>query len=297
MQTNPFQSQKLRDKKKKQQKIKRFVLIFCFIAVIVFIVYITNASYFRVQRIVVNDLQYANRNDVELTIKEQIDSRYMGLFAKSNIFILPRTKIYREIRNNYPAVKKSDIDLSGLTEITVELEEYSANAIWCDVPVTPSKVTLSEEEEGKETSPNAIPQVVASVGGSNCYFVNDEGIVFSKTNYDQNPDIIKMFGNITVDPMKQSYTEKNIFIGLVEFTKLLRRLDIVADQVWTTNGEVYAFVTKDRVKIYVDGSADMLKVFDNLETVIERDAINKAQFGNIDYIDLRFGNRVFYKLK
>lgn len=296
MQSNPFQSQKFREKKKKQKKIKQILIISISLVCLIFLIYITNASFLRVQRIVVNDVQYSNRNDIELAIKNQIDSRYFGLFAKSNIFILPRNKIYREIKNNYPSIKSIDLDITGLTEISVELGEYTANAIWCDVPVTPVILSTPTETEGEKVS-SSMPQVVSNFSSANCFFLNDSGVVFAKTDYDNNSDVVKTFGFITSDPIRKNYADKDTFLNLVEFTKLLRRLNIVADQVWTTDGEIYAVVTTDKVKIYIDGESNILEIFDNLETVIKRDAINQAQFGNIDYIDLRFGNRVFYKLK
>ena len=122
-------------------------------------------------------------------------------------------------------------------------------------------------------------------------------MVFAKAEYDKNSDVIKAFGFIKSDPLKQNFSNEKTFKNLVEFVKLLRRLNITADEIWTNDGEVYAIVTKEKVKLYVDGGGDILEIFDNLETVIKRDAINQAQFANIDYIDLRFGNRVFYKLK
>ncbi len=296
MQANPYQSRKLREKKKKQKKLRLIIFLVVTISILVFFVYVLNASYFRVQRIVVNELEYANREEVELATKNQLDGRFFGLFAKSNIFILPRGNIYKELKSNFPSIKKVDLDVKGLTEIELEIEEYVANAIWCDVPVTPATL-LSHDAENQDKVSSAIPQVLTSFSGQNCFFLNDSGIVFSPTDYDNNQEVIKFFGGITSDPLRQTYANKKTFASLVEFTKLLRRLNIVSDQVWTTNGEVYAFVTKEKVKIYIDSKDNIVDVFDNLETVIKRDAINQAQFSNIDYIDLRFGNRVFYKLK
>jgi cell division septal protein FtsQ len=273
--------------------LNRIIKIFILILSVVFLIYITNANFFRIQKIVVNEVEYSDRNEIELSIKESMEGRYFGLFAKSNIFILPRKKIYREVQNKFPSVKNINLDLKGLTEISVELEEYKAGSLWCDIPVTPASGLVHEDG----TRDSDIPQVVSDVSKASCYFMNEEGIIFAKTSYDSNPDIIKTFGKIISDPVRQSYTDKKTFENLVEFTKLLRRINLSSDEIWTTNGAVYAFVTKENVKIYVEADSDPAKNFENLETVIKRDAINQAQMSNIDYIDLRFGNRIFYKLK
>ncbi|MFA7193927.1 MAG: hypothetical protein WC087_03355 [Candidatus Paceibacterota bacterium] len=303
MQENPYQSSRMRDKRRKEKKIKLILAIFIFAVLILGLIYITNASFLRIQQIVVNETEHANRVEVEDLIKTQLEGRYLGLFAKSNALIFSRSKISRAIKNNYSSIEKVDVDLKGLSTIDVELTEYISTALWCDVPVTPSNVSLYEgsesadSEEAQSIKSSAIPQVLNSFNNANCYFVNEDGVVFAKTEYDKSSEVIKTFGFIEVDPLKQSYANKKTFHNLIEFVKLLRRLNITADEIWTNDGEVYAIVTKERVKIYIDGEGDILEIFDNLETVIKRDAINQAQFANIDYIDLRFGNRVFYKLK
>lgn len=295
MQTNPYQSAKLRDKKRKQKRLKNILIISAGIFIFSLVVYLLNASFLSIQQIIIDEVEYSNRNDIELAIKEKIEGRYLGMFSRSNALIFSRTKIAREIKSKFPSIKSVDVDLKGLTTINVQLEEYVSTALWCDVPVTPASTLIHDESEEEKVS--VIPQTLSSVGSPNCFFVNDEGIIFAPTDFDSNTEIIKTFGKILSDPLRQSYTDKKTFQDLIEFSKLLRRLNIVADQIWTTNGEVYAFVTKERVKIYIDSESDVVSMFDNLDTVMKRDAINKAQFSNIDYIDLRFGNRVFYKLK
>lgn len=296
MQANPYQSSKRQAKRRKQRKIRLIIRSSILAVIILFLIYITNAGFLRIQKIIVNETQYADRNAIENTIKTQLEGRYMGLFSKSNALIFSRGKISRVIRKDFPSVKNVKVNLKGVSEIEVRLTEYEGSSIWCDTPVTPATTLVHDEETG-ENKMSAIPQVVNSFHDANCYFMNENGMIFAKTTYNSDSEVVKTFGFIKTDPINQSYSTPKTFKNLIEFTKLLRRLNIVADEVWTTDGEVYAFVTKEKVEIYIDGSENIVSTFDNLETVINRDAINQAQFSNIDYIDLRFGNRVFYKLK
>lgn len=295
MQVNPYQSSRLRDKKRRQKRIKNILIISAVIFILSLVIYLTNASFLQIQQINVDEVQYSNRQDIELKIKEQLEGRFMGIFSLSNAIVFSRARISREIKNNFPSIKKVDVDLKGFSTIRVELEEYVSFALWCDIPVTPAQTLIHDEEGNEKTS--VIPQVVNSFNNANCFYMNEDGIIFAPAKYDSNTDIIKTFGKIASDPLRQSYSDKKTFKNLIEFSKLLRRLNIISDEIWTTNGEVYAFVTKENVKIYIDSKTDVTNLFDNLDTVIKRDAINQAQFLNIDYIDLRFGNRVFYKLK
>lgn len=266
------------------------------VAVIAFVsvVYFSNSETLRIQKIIVNDLKFSDRVEIENLVKKQIEGRHFGLFAKSNIFIFPRSKIIREIKKEYSSISAIDIDTKGLHTIELQIEEFEPSARWCDVPVTPANAP-NHVNDSKTVS--AIPQVVNQYSGANCYFTNSDGMIFAKTDFENSHDFITTFGFIVSDPFRQNYDDAKTFRDLIDFVKLLRRLEIIADEVWTTDGEVYAIVTKDKVKIYIDSEDDIVSVFNNLQTVINRDAINQAQFSNIDYIDLRFGNRVFYKLR
>lgn len=296
MNANLYQSSKRHAKRRKQRKIRLILRITILAVIVLFLIYITNANFLRIQKIIVNETQYADRNAIENMIKTQLEGRYMGLFSKSNALIFSRSKISREIRKNFPSIQQVDVSLKGLSQIEVRLTEHEGSSIWCDIPVTPATTLVHDEETG-ENKMSAIPQVVNSFSDANCYFMNANGMIFAKAEYNNDSEVIKTFGFIKTDAINQEYSTPKTFKNLVEFVKLLRRLNIVADQIWTIDGEVYAFVTKENVEIYIDGSEDMVATFNNLETVINRDAINQAQFANIDYIDLRFGNRVFYKLK
>ena len=98
MNTNPYQSSRRSEKRRKQKKIRR-ILIGSLVAVIVlFFIYITNANFLKIQKIVVNETQYADRNAIENTIKTQLEGRYIGLFAKSNALIFSRGRISRAVR-------------------------------------------------------------------------------------------------------------------------------------------------------------------------------------------------------
>jgi hypothetical protein len=269
---------------------------FALAVIVLFFIYITNADFLRLQKIVVNDTLYAERNEIENIVKTELEGRYFGLFAKSNSLIFSRGRISRAIKTKFASVEKVNINLKGLTQIEVEIKEYVGSSIWCDTPVTPANTLVHDDEAGEDKF-SAIPQIVSNLGDSKCFFMNEDGMIFAPTDYTNDSEIIKTFGFIKTDPLNQNYSTPKTFKNLVEFVKLLRRLNIVADQIWTTDGEVYAIVTKEKVEIYIDGSESVVSTFDNLETVMQRDAINQAQFSNIDYIDLRFGNRVFYKLK
>lgn len=131
-----------------------------------------------------------------------------------------------------------------------------------------------------------------------CYFVNEFGIVFSLEPELHEYTLLKLHNVINEGPIGSVYVSQEFFSTIVAFEKTLaEKLSIHLRDIYTEDESTYQFVTKEGPSLLVDSTDDYVKVADNLATVMELDAINEAQFGNIEYIDLRFGNRVFYKLR
>jgi hypothetical protein len=162
------------------------------------------------------------------------------------------------------------------------------------VPVTPD--TEPEHVDTVRVS-QALPQVIANKQQQNCFFMSESGAIFAPAPKISADTPLSFYGVIVGNPLGEQYASKRHLTDLLAFEKLLRRLQITTTEVWTVSGEVYAFVADTGTLLYIDSTDPITTVFNNLETVIERDAINRAQFANISYIDLRFGNRVFYKLR
>lgn len=287
-----FQSDKLKQKKRKLRKYKSIAAVVLLVLLLAGATYVSHHPGLRIQQIIVSDLAYTDRAAVELLIKEELDGRYFGIFAKSNSLFFPRGTIKRRITETFPAVQSVKTDWRGAHVIAVKVTEHTAVARWCDTPVTPAAVLTHESE--KEVAP-ALPQIPQDRSGTQCFAVNDHGMIFAPMS-ETVTGTMTFYGKVTADPIRQYYAEKEELQKLLDFARLVRRLEIVVTEVWTTTGEAYAFVTEPGAHLYVSSRDSVVSVFTNLETVIARDAINKAQFANIAYIDLRFGNRVFYKL-
>lgn len=289
-----YQSDKLREKKRRQ-RIWRFVLtIVGAMVVLGALVYWSGHTFFRINQLIVNDLQYIERADAELVIKEQLEGRYIGLFARANSFIFPRREIERALQESFPSIKDVDADFRGRKVIRITIEEYEPVARWCDIAVTPAP-RLAHVEEEEQAS--ALPQIPESRNGQTCYYMNSNAVIFTEAPAADLEQYVTFYGYITNDPLRDTYVSPEKVGDLLQLIKLIRRVQIVGQEVWTTTGEVFAIVTEPGTKLYLDSEDDVVSVFSNLQTVIDRDAINAAQFANINYIDLRFGNRVFYKLR
>jgi len=260
-----YQSSKLSQKKKKTFYIKLILTTLLIIGLLFGISAFSKYSKLQISNILVKGNRQISSDEIESLAREKIEGNYgRFLLSKSNIFLYPKFSIEKNLFNRFSSIEEIDIDFENLNSISIEVKEYEPIALWC---------------------------------GDICYLVNGKGKIFIEEPLINNNQFIKFYGGIEGDPLRQDYISEKVFNDLMHFSILLRRLDITATSITTDDSRNFTVKTKAGANILIESDDDVLLTFDNLQTVITQDAINKAQFGNIDYIDLRAGNKVFYKLK
>jgi len=295
-----YQSERLVEKKKKRRIIISSLSVLGVILIVWGISFLSSHKIFHIEEVQINELRFINSEEVDVLVKGKLEGKYIWLFSRSNSVIFPRSEIEKGIKEKFTSVKRVDTDFRGFHTIKINIIEYDPVARWCDTSFGTAPEIKHEgnaELEETDVSESSIPDVQKNTGAANCYFLNENGVVFVEEPELHTGVYVNFFGLIEGDPLGKGFATKNKFKELLDLTKLIRRLDVSAKEVWTKTGEVYAIVTESGAKLYIDDEDDVVSIFRNLETVISQDAINKAQFENIEYIDLRFGNRVFYKLK
>jgi hypothetical protein len=117
------------------------------------------------------------------------------------------------------------------------------------------------------------------------YLINQNGKKIIEINFQ--PDLVLIENRIK---------EKKDFESVINFFKETNKIfdfKIVKIEIYQDKGvELDKAITSEGWEIYFDGVGDIKKQVDNLSLVI-REKIKDRK--NLSYIDLRFGNRIFYK--
>lgn len=263
-----YSSSQLKEKRRRKKIIRRWFIGIGILIFLALISYVSHLPKLSVESVVISENSFVNDSETIDRINGVLDGRHLFLFSKRNFLLIPRSKI-KEIVTEDIAVKNVDINLNGLKQISVEIEEYEGVLKWCGN---------------------------SYLNPGSCYLINNLGVVFANDIFVDVPVIYGIFEN-EENIIGKEIMELGDFVNLTSFATNLTELNIHVDYIDTEDGETFAIHTTESPYILITNYISSEDLLNNLNTVIETEEINEAQFDNIEYIDLRFDNRVFYQLR
>ncbi len=221
----------------------------------------------RVANLTISDVKVADGETVRGSlVKEKVNEVLMGnyfhLVPRKFAWFYPEAEILRVVRE-IPRVKEVEVERLSGTELAVTFSEYFPDALWC----------------GKT---NEV-----------CYFVDDAGFAFGKAPGLFGESLIRYY-RLGEDPQPQvGLIEEKDFASTKEFTRLLAgegwfvnkvEVDAVRDVFYLMagGGEIRAFL-----------QSDPTATFSYFQTLIRSKEFAHLKPGNFQYVDLRFGAKVY----
>jgi cell division septal protein FtsQ len=253
---------------KRKKKILRLKILGFFISlflIIASLVYFSNADFVKIQDVYINETVFFDNQEVEKIIREELEGQNLFFFGRNNIVFLPQKNIKKRIKDLNSSIKNISLKINNLHAISVNIEEYIPVALWCN--------------------------------DLDCYYLNEKGLVFEKALGSYDINLTKFNDFLKDNPKGQIYINSETFKKLITLISLVAKVPLKIVSVDTEDGLTFNLHTETRTKLLYESSSDPEEVASNLNTVLEKDAINRAQLNNIDYIDLRFGNKVYYKIR
>jgi len=238
------------------------------------------ASYlprFTYQHVTVTGAHSVASADVEKFVENKLGESSRGFVSGRNIFIYDYSSLSREIVDNFPTLKDAEVtrDAAIGNGLSVSVRERVPFAQWCEV------------------------------GNPDCYLVDEDGVVFASaagvaTSSLPTPYVFSgVLSTSSVSTVNAPYGEVfagTHFAGIKALLKMLHDSGVTPIAVRLENDSDFTISLAEGyyLKISFGGDASMLTK--NLALILNADALHgKASL--LEYIDLRFGNRVYYKFK
>ena len=221
--------------------------------------------------------------DIKDRVLLNINDKYLQLFPKDNILIYPKRKIKQDILNAFKRIYYIKINTADLTSIVITVKERDPYALWCGENILNNKRVVSNP----------------------CFFMDNTGFVFARAPNFSDDVYFTIYGKLQKtsvnqnnlnDPIGQHFLKEKYFTRLMSFRNILLNEGIdIAYLVLQDNDDIELHITTGGKLIFAK-EQDIEKIFHNLVSAIEAKQVNGENvFNNLEYIDLRFNNKVLFK--
>ncbi len=258
---------------KKSFPWKRVIVIASVVVVLVGFVVLTRIPAWQVTNVVVNGTQVADPEEVSLFVKAPLEGNYLSLMPKASILLVHPNRIARAVHTAFPRFKEVEVDRSAMNTLSVDVEEYKGIYLWCQ---------HGETDE--------------------CSFMDELGTVFAPAPYFSGDAYLKLFvGNTAPYPFTPITTEQLALVMMLD--EKLRAISIDPESFdFKSEHELSIdFIHHGRPSVMkIDPTRDMDTALEALFSALRTDPL-RAQYADsskvLEYLDLRFSNKVVYKFQ
>jgi len=285
MKKSVLNSPRLLGLKKKKHKILRkkiYFLVFLAILILVGLSFLTKWEELNINNIQISGNKIIETKMIEEMVKEKIAGNYFWVFSKTNFIIYPQHQIEKELKNKFKRIKEVFVNERNIKTLEVSILERIALYIWCGTTLPESNNFGTQLQNGEK-----------------CYFMDDSGYIFDEAPYFSGEVYLKFYGKTG------SYFFEPNFAKLISFKEALEKIGIKPVIFFVEDtGDIKVFLSSTTAQlgpfINLKADADFDQIVENLQSVLTTEPLQtefKTKYSSLLYIDLRFGNKVYYKFK
>lgn len=274
-------------RKKRRKKLIRYaVFLTFFIFIFGGLSYTSYRKEFRINEVVLKGGLLVTEKEIKEESMEFMKGSYFWLFPKNNIFIYSKRSLEKNLTDKFKRIETIEISRESLTKIVVEITERKPVAIWCKELQNITNATTTE--------------TVDVLQKEECFFIDLYSTIFAPAPNFSGDAYFKYYGLVQKDsPIGEKYIASSTqFTNINNFIDLVKKLDIKPRYLKAKEENEFSLVLFGGGEIYFDINKSLDTAYINLETLLKSPELSGEIINsNLDYIDLRYGNKLFYKLK
>lgn len=260
--------QRLRARRRKQRAV---MFAFCLLGASSIIGSLGLISYvdrLAIKDVAVNGAQQLDSASLTASVQTALESTRWKIFANRNIFLYPESDIEKKLASEFPRIKEVELSRPSLLAqaVVVALEEREPNAMWCK--------------------------------GEECFFMDAGGFIFAVQNDFQTPMTPYVFrGGLLpqTDIIGQTFLRGRLPEAF-RFMELLKAVGYQPQGITVENEKDFSVPLTDAFTLRVLFDVEGEKIIRDLSLALEADTV-RDRVSELEYVDMRFGNRVYYKFK
>jgi hypothetical protein len=205
--------------------------------------------------------------EVRVKAEAVLEGTYGKLIPRRFSWFYPQADMLAAV-GQVERIRDIVIERTSQTDLHISYDEHMPFALWCDEPVAP-------------------------ITTDTCLFINERGYAFAHAPQLEGGSFVRYRSAGTVPEIGKEVMGFEAFWNTVSFAELLALDNLFVTSVETdAAGDVYYGLTTggELRATLIDPAA---KVADNLRTILRADEFAHLRSEDFNYIDLRFGNKVY----
>ena len=228
---------------------------------------------FQIKEIEVRGFSKISSREIQNIVKEEARWNFL-FFSSGSIFLLNSKDIEKVILERFLRVASCNLKRVFPDKLVIYLQERRPVAVLC-----------SNDSENNNKRKR------------NCYFIDEEGVVFEKSFEEENKYLkIKSTRESPIKLGERIFPREKLEKFLEIQRYLEKNLKISLENISPESEERLIVKTGKNWEIYFNLKEDLKKQLRNLKLVLEEKILPEKR-KDLEYIDLRFGNRVYYKTR
>lgn len=269
---------KIRRRKRVQRTRLSILILVIFFVLLAGVVGATWIPNIRIHNVALEGVKTANPEELEKVVQEKISKRYIFVIPANNIFLYPKKEIVKELLAQFPILKSASVRASNFESIVVEVTEREPVALWCGASLTIE---------------------------SPCALIDDSGLSFSLAANFSGDAYFAYYGAATTTAgFKSAYAPKQ-FLNPDDFHKLSTLVTALASSQPKTRISRIVVDENNDVKVSFENGFSVIfalkdaggDVFERYSLALAAEPFTNRPINNFEYLDLRFGDKLYYHLR
>lgn len=220
------------------------------------------------------------RKEIFGVVAPHLEGSYLYLFSKRNVLLLRTHEIEDELKELYPRFEKVNVSRLGFDVLSVNIRERDPFGIWCN-------------------------------DSDNCYFLDKTGFVYAPApTFVSGNTFIEYGGGMTssTSPSGTRFLLEEDFKNLSTLFKDLDEKGMRASRASMEDSSLELLVRPKitagigdsaTFSLFLTATSSYTQTLSDLSVILDSPEfkIDVPDLAFLDYIDLRYGNKVFYKKK
>lgn len=273
----PTEPKTYRQKRQHRRRRTRRGLLFfiLIIALAVLFLYLIRLPATRIERVEVTGLKTLDRGDVESFARAYLNGSYALLIPRSSILFAKTDLLGEKLAAEFPQIGTITIEKKFLKGLRISIQERDFFGIFCP----------TSNNVGPETPPK-------------CAFIDALGLAYEQAPRSSGSLLVKIYKDVPEVSLGTAVLDASLMKEMQSLKDELEQktgLEITSYHLFSRVPREIRVQTTEGFELWFDRSKNIGESLKVLKTVLEQEI--KDRRPQLSYVDLRFGNKVFYKFK